>query len=610
MTETKKAPDATTSGDLEEIQTGHDPTATDGPCVSHADIGGACYHCDPYWRVVREMDESLRERDHKREQERRQAIDEYLTGRYAVYAPSGATLRDFLRVLDRDEVETLREGDEVETTSDRLLNHADAEGLLLVGDYPPDADLLDTPSKEWTDEQRERFEAHLDQDPRHVLFFTVNERTAVLLTDQHKAEHADVRVFPACVGLPPAELSARFHAEGLGFYDYSPYCEPTPLVADQIEKVRRRLSGVELSHTWRWWVAEINAMPELDPVSVDEDPEPVHAIDDEDGMTDVAPPPNAPLDLRRLRTEPRKPVEYLEPGIYPRGRYVGLSGEAGAGKSILVRDMAVHWSLGRSALDPNHRFEPAQVVYLDAENGPDWWHEGLDKMDAPLDLPNLRVICYPELADGLDTERGARSFLELVESLGDIDVLILDTISRFVAGGENDSDTWHGVYRNAILPLRRAGIGVLRLDHIGKNAELGARGSSAKMSDLDAHFMLSAPAKGSNDLTLKLDKRRQADYAETAKLTRRDGPLGHLRLPDGKLIVRIDEKTGREVPEDPKVAALVAELDRLHISAALTRDVQQEMYREKGGREKARATVWSAARKFRSERIDREAKRG
>lgn len=608
MTETKKSPaDGTSAGDrenrnrLREYRNRLDPGGDlYPPCESHADVEGWCGQCDPVAIAFREMNERkeiafretnelIEERDRQREQDRQQTIEEYLTGRYAVYAPSEAALDDFLSVLDREETEGLEDGETVESTSCRLFMRADAEGRVWANDGSPlDADLLDTPSEQWTAEQRERYEAHLDQDPPHVLFFTVDERTAVLLSAEHHTEHPDVRVFSACVGLPFGELSTRFHGAGLDLDDFAPTTVPAwTLTADTVE-----------------WLTDT----ETDEDKATEEGD-ATTDRDEDNVTDEELAPNAPLDLRRLRTEPRKPVEYLEPGMYPRGRYVGLSGEAGAGKSILVRDMAVHWSLGRSALDPNHRFEPAQVVYLDAENGPDWWHEGLDKMDAPLDLPNLRVICYPELADGLDTERGARSFLELVESLGDIDVLILDTISRFVSGGENDSDTWHGVYRNAILPLRRAGIGVLRLDHIGKNAELGARGSSAKMSDLDAHFMLSAPAKGSNDLTLKLDKRRQADYAETAKLTRRDGPLGHLRLPDGKLIVRIDEKTGREVPEDPKVAALVAELDRLHISAALTRDVQQEMYREKGGKEKARGTVWTAARKFRSERIDRESER-
>lgn len=331
--------------------------------------------------------------------------------------------------------------------------------------------------------------------------------------------------------------------------------------------------------------------------------ETVQLVDSMTAEESTAEAPNTPLDLRRERTIERPPTAYYEPGVIPVGRYLGLSGEAGAGKSLVVRDFCVHWSQGRSALDPSHRFDPAEVVIFDAENGTPWWAGGLDKMDAPLDLPNLRVICYPEFDGGLDTEWGARSFLRLVESLGEIDVLVIDTVSRFVAGSENDADTWHGFYRNAILPLRRAGIGVIRLDHLGKNAELGARGSSAKMSDLDAHYILTAKAKGSNDLTLKLDKRRQSDYDETVRILRSDEPLRHTRVPDGKLTFhKVD---GAEVPEDAKVAALVKELDRLHISHTLTRRDQRHYYGKKSGTVKAGTEVWNSAMKFRRERAER-----
>ena len=53
----------------------------------------------------------------------------------------------------------------------------------------------------------------------------------------------------------------------------------------------------------------------------------------------------------------------------------------------LGRAIAVDTSLGHSHLDPSHTFEPAKVIYLDFENGEDWWVDGLEAMNAPLDLP-------------------------------------------------------------------------------------------------------------------------------------------------------------------------------------------------------------------------------
>jgi len=485
------------------------------------------------------------------EHERR--IDGYLQNRRAIHATDRDALGDYLRVLDFDPAEDIEIGldDEgnalVETVSDRLWNYAEREGLLWTG----------------------------DDDEGVVLFVKRDLATEDLFRTAHRSQYPEITIFPACAGLELLDLAACFHRAGFDLDGFRPVSAPLWTTEELTEDM-------------------IDAATPNEPFELED----ATTADDLDWTA-----PNTPLDLRRERTIERPPTAYYEPGLIPVGRYLGLSGEAGAGKSLVVRDFCLRWSQGRSALDPGHRFGPAQVVILDAENGPAWWAEGLDRMDAPLDLPNLRVICYPEFDGGLDTERGARSFLRLVESLGEIDVLVIDTVSRFVGGSENDADTWHGFYRNAILPLRRAGIGVIRLDHLGKNAELGARGSSAKMSDLDAHYILTAKSKGSNDLTLKLDKRRQADYDETIRILRSDGPLRHTRVPDGKLtFAKID---GAEVPEDAKVAALVKELDRLRISHTLARRDQRNYYGEKSGTVKAGTEIWNSAMKFRRERAER-----
>lgn len=513
----------------------------------------------------RRMREALTDPEFRAEIERERAnehaaaLAEFLLDKHAIAAPDVDTLCEFLQVCDDpalDVADLDSDGTDtgnVVTALDRFMMNAERSGHLWI-----------------------------DSDDRCVLFLDLNtghqlDLDAVLTTDNRSA-FPTAQVFPAAVDLPYADLKPAFGSVGLYVHDYGPYISEDAL------------------NDFLGELTEAFEMPD-------------YGVQGKSAVSESAEVvPNAPLNLRRLRTEERTPVEYFEPGVIPRNRYIGLSGEAGAGKSVLIRDVAVCVSLGRAALDPDHRFKPAQVVYLDAENGPEWWADGLDKMDAPLDLPNLRVVTYPDLDGGIDTERGARSFLRLIESLGDIDLLIFDTASRFIAGSENDSDTWHSLYRLAIQPLRRAGIGVIRLDHLGKNAELGARGSSAKMSDIDAHYILTATAKGSNSLTLKLDKRRQNDYDETVRIQRRDNPLTHTRIPDGKLrLPTVAGPGGREMPEDDKVAALVAELDRLHIAASLRVRDQRDAYKDKSGTVRASSDVWTAALAFRRDRIDREA---
>lgn len=317
---------------------------------------------------------------------------------------------------------------------------------------------------------------------------------------------------------------------------------------------------------------------------------------------------NTPLDLRRLRREPPQPIAWLVPDLLARDSYVSLSAAPGTGKSVLSRAIAVAASVGVSALDPGHRLEPARVIYLDAENGEDWWRDGLDSMAAPMDLPNLSVVCYPDLG-GLDTEKGAREFQSLIGDLaagmdGEVDLVVLDTVSRFISGGENDADTWSQFYRLAIQPLRDQKVAVLRLDHLGKDADKGPRGSSHKLSDVDADFRMTAARAGSDDLTLTLGKRRRQHFAQSITLRRRDEPLRHELQPGaGSFVVR--NADGTTTVMDPDTRSLVDDLDRLGVDASIGRSKAHSAYVRAGGTKAFGTTAWAAAVRFRKERAVR-----
>lgn len=312
---------------------------------------------------------------------------------------------------------------------------------------------------------------------------------------------------------------------------------------------------------------------------------------------------NAPLDLRQLRTEPPQPISWLLPDVLAHDSYVSLSAAPGTGKSLITRAIAVEASLGRSAFDPAHEIDPARVIYFDAENGQDWWRCGLDSMGAPLDLPNLAVLCYPDIG-GLDTPKGAKEFHGLIQSTADghlggvVDLIVLDTVSRFIDGGENDADTWSQFYRLAIQPLRDQLVAVLRLDHLGKDADKGPRGSSHKLSDVDADFRMTAARAGSDDLTLTLGKRRRQHFSETLNIRRLDGPLRHeLFTVAGQFIMQTS--TGETVITDPEVKALVDDLARLNVDIKLGREKAKDAYKAAKGNINARDTVWSNAIKVR-----------
>ncbi|WP_158230547.1 AAA family ATPase [Mycobacterium sp. shizuoka-1] len=314
---------------------------------------------------------------------------------------------------------------------------------------------------------------------------------------------------------------------------------------------------------------------------------------------------NAPLDLRQLRTRPPQPISWLLPDVLARDSYVSLSAAPGTGKSVLTRAIAVAASLGRSAFDPTYETESAKVIYLDAENGQDWWRSGLDSMGAPLDLPNLSVLCYPDVG-GLDTAKGAREFLALIQSVAagmddQVDLVVLDTVSRFIDGGENDADTWSQFYRLAIQPLRDQQVAVLRLDHLGKDADRGPRGSSHKLSDVDADFRMTAARAGSDDLTLTLGKRRRQHFAQVLSVRRLDDPLRH-ELGSGAASFIVRTADGIATVLDPDTSALVSELDRLDVDPALGRDRAKAAYLQAGGQLSADNRFWAAAVRFRKQR--------
>lgn len=213
----------------------------------------------------------------------------------------------------------------------------------------------------------------------------------------------------------------------------------------------------------------------------------------------------------------------LEPLIAAR-RGVALFSPAKVGKSLLALEIAVGISKGIRTLgampDRAHR-----VLYIDHENDPlsDVRSRLEDMNYGPDDLGNLHYLSYPTMAP-LDTVRGAQEIVAVAQAY-DCDIVIVDTISRAVAGEENDNDTWLRLYRLTGLALKQAGIAMLRLDHTGKDEERGMRGGSAKYGDLDAVWKLTKVAEDTYKLMLT-DKRFRIAEDELV-LTRTIDPLGH-----------------------------------------------------------------------------------
>jgi hypothetical protein len=199
----------------------------------------------------------------------------------------------------------------------------------------------------------------------------------------------------------------------------------------------------------------------------------------------------APIDWEAFWASEAPEQEWgLEP-LVPSGRCTAIYAPAKLGKSLLALDAIAARATGRPVLGAA-ALDPINCMYLDLEMTEADLRERLTDLGygPDDDLSRLHYFQLPTLPP-LDTELGGEMITGLATELG-VSLVAIDTMARAVSGNENDADTYRDFYRFTGRQLKAAGIGVLRLDHQGKDAALGQRGSSAKADDLDVVFRMSA----------------------------------------------------------------------------------------------------------------------
>lgn len=513
--------------------------------------------------VFAELAADLREAREARQHQREQDLDEYLANRRAIYAPTEVVLDEYLRVLDADPADDVPveggfEG-EVETVSDRLLNHAHAEGLVYASD--------------------------LDDGPV-VLFVVLDESTMALFSPEQRAAYPEVRVFHACPGLAPLDLAGRFHAAGLDLDDYAPTSStPWELTAEIFES----LTDPEVPADEPERETETETETAEDTLDIDEDDRRLLGL----------------LDFDALLCGEREPNVWLVPGLIQSGLLYQLVAAPKTGKSLLALEIALVVAAGLASLagvelpDGDTRVDgPVPVLYIDFENSPKIIGDRLREMQVePANLALLTYASFPAFAP-FDTETGAEQVLALARHLK-VRLVVIDTVSRAVSGNENDAQTYLDLYRLLLMRLKQEGIAVIRIDHTGKDAALGARGSSAKSGDVDVSWILT---KGQTLARVKLTREfdRTHSHPDVLDLHRRQSPLRH-EVVTGK--VSIADLAADEVPTlddlDAPVRTLVEDMNARNIPSRVGRDKAREAYLTAGGEIRASNGVWADAVAFR-----------
>lgn len=215
-------------------------------------------------------------------------------------------------------------------------------------------------------------------------------------------------------------------------------------------------------------------------------------------------------------------IQLLPGKLMGPGQQITLVGDGKAGKSLFTQEWMWRMATGRPFLGDDPQ-DPVRILYLDAENGQEQVQERFLSFGAgPRAMGELRYASFPPIRP-LDTAGGGADLVALVKATG-AQLVVIDTVSRFIGGPENDADTWLSLYRHTLLPLKRDRIASVRLDHFGKDKDRGGRGSSAKTQDVDHVWELAA--QGGGCLTLKRTHTRTGigpDHFSLLRQARRDG---------------------------------------------------------------------------------------
>lgn len=194
-----------------------------------------------------------------------------------------------------------------------------------------------------------------------------------------------------------------------------------------------------------------------------------------------------------------------------------IYGDSNAGKTAFTMALGYHVASGRRFA--NLRTEKGCVVYVAAEAGRSsqnrlvalYEHHGDDRAQVPFYL----VPCPVNLLDPLaDLDRLGEVIEEVSKDWGGAALVVIDTLSRAIAGGNENSPDDMGAFVANIDALRsRTKAHVAIVHHCGKDAAKGARGHSLLRAATDTEIEISKP-EDSDTGTAKVTKLRDAEFVK------------------------------------------------------------------------------------------------
>jgi KaiC/GvpD/RAD55 family RecA-like ATPase len=211
---------------------------------------------------------------------------------------------------------------------------------------------------------------------------------------------------------------------------------------------------------------------------------------------------------------PMLDAPYVVKGIIGPGELIVVYGAPKSGKTFFATDLGLHVAAGM--LWFGHRVNPGLVLYIASEMGKRaerrvkaWIDERLG--DAAAAPPFALVPKVVNLLDDLDVERLVATIESLVATRGKPALLIVDTLARSMAGGDENSAQDMGRAIAVADRLRdQFSTATVLVHHAGKDVTKGGRGSSALLGAADTYILVESDQAGGHVATVEWSRDGEA----------------------------------------------------------------------------------------------------
>ena len=182
---------------------------------------------------------------------------------------------------------------------------------------------------------------------------------------------------------------------------------------------------------------------------------------------------------------------YLIKGWLGREQMAVLYGQSNTGKSFLMLDMAYHIAAGRDW--HGQRVKQGVTIYLAAEGGNGYLNRARVLQDHYQD-ENVKLAIRPCPVNLLNPEADLPKLKQLIDAVaekhGKIELIVVDTLSRALSGGnENGPEDMTAYIANVDALREHAACAVATVHHSGKSTDT-ARGHSSLRAATDTEIEL------------------------------------------------------------------------------------------------------------------------